>query len=65
VVESPQLMQVNVQVLQQSRLSQVRAIGTHNEKDHRSDRWSQKPQWLLLRIALPVSCGQDWRPPQG
>jgi hypothetical protein len=28
VVESPQLMQVNVQVLQQSRLSRARAIGT-------------------------------------
>jgi hypothetical protein len=58
-------MQVNVQVLRQSRLSQVRAIGTYNEKDHRSDRWSQKPQWLLLRIALPVSCGQYWRPAAG
>jgi hypothetical protein len=41
-----------------SSVETIRATRPQNEKDHRSDRWSQKPQRLFVGNCLAVPCRQ-------
>ena len=41
-----------------SPVETIRATRPQNEKDHRSDRWSQKPQRLFVGNCLAVPCRQ-------
>jgi hypothetical protein len=61
VVERLQLMQINLQVLQQSRLSQARAICTITKKTTGATDGPKSS----IAFALPVNCGQTGWLPQG